>query len=101
MPQFEKAAWEEFYRYYDFKNVLADGETVDAANVIITELPSKKDMSSDMVEDVGPYQNTMARYKIKGGAAGKQYSVTVHITTSTGQKFSNDYHEVLTCQVKR
>lgn len=98
---FEKAAYEEFYRYFDFKNLLTDGETISTATITVKDAIAGTDVTSSMVSNVAPYSGTMVIYKIKGGTAGHSYAVTIRITTTNNQKFSNDYHETFICMVKR
>lgn len=97
---FDKAAYEEFYRYYEFKNIMGAQETVSSATVIIRDATTGADMSSSMVSDVSA-DKTSVIYKIKGGSPGHSYTVTVRVVTSSGQKFSNDYQELLLCVVRR
>jgi hypothetical protein len=98
---FEKAAYEQFFRYVDFSNILQTGETISIASVTVTDVSTGADTSSSMVSGVAPYDDTMVIYMIKGGTAGHRYTVTIHVVTSLGQQFSNNYHEQLECIVRR
>lgn len=89
-----KTAYEEFFRYHEFKRPdgkgwLADEETISTAAVTIIEKETGQDVSASMVSSVSTYGNTKVKYMLKAGAAGKTYIATIKITTSTGQKFED------------
>ncbi len=98
---FEKASYEEFYRYFDFKNLLSNTETISTASATVTDISTGTDVSSSMISDVGSYGGTQVVYKIKGGTVGKTYAIKIMVVTSNDQKFTNDYHEQLFCIIRR
>jgi len=89
-----KSAYEEFFRYHEFKRPdgkgwLGDEETASTAAVTIFEKDSGQDLSASMISAVSPYGNTKVKYMIKAGTAGKIYTIKIKITTSMGQKFED------------
>jgi len=94
IQQFTKTAYEEFFRYHDFKRTdgqgwLGDGETV--ATVIVTAFDSEgTEVTTSMISSTGPYNSTMAKFWVKAGTAGKTYTIKIKITSSAGQKFQEN-----------
>ena len=90
MADFTKYAYEEVWRYYEFKRTdgkdgLAGGETLSTAAVTCLD-EALADQSATMISDVTITASTMVVYKLKAGTAGQAYQVIVKVVTSTGQK---------------
>lgn len=88
---FTKTAYEAFYRYHDFANWLAAGETLSTQTVTITEKIAGTDKTSLMISNTS-VQTTKVIYMIRAGDANKSYLIKIKTVTSTGQKFE-DYLE--------
>lgn len=89
-----KTIYEEYFRYHNFASWLTTGEIVQTATVTVTEKDGT-DVSSSMVSDVGPYDSTKVKYKIKGGAADKIYIISIKIVSSNGQKLEDKIEGVV------
>jgi hypothetical protein len=90
MVVFEKYAYEEVFRYYEFKRTdgkdgLATGETITAHTVTCADADGL-DCSAAMISSTSVVDDTRVTYKLKAGEAGETYTVTVTATTSAGQK---------------
>lgn len=90
MADFEKYAYEEVFRYYEFsrtdgKDGLATGETLSSCAVTCVD-ENDTDCSTAMISDASVVESTKVKYKLKAGTAGKSYSVIVKVVTSNGQK---------------
>ena len=83
-----KTNYEEFYRYHDFADWLDGTETISSCEVKIYERDTGTDVSSTLVSNV-ICQTPKVIYKLKGGTAGKLYTIKIKITSSTGQKFED------------
>ena len=65
------------YRAFDWQNWLADGETITVADVTC-------DDDAIIISDVS-IDDSLVKYQVKGGVAGKAYTVSCQITTSAGE----------------
>ena len=95
MPDFTKYAYEEIFRYFQFKRPdgqdgLGAAEILSSQAVTCAEKETLVDTTATMISDTGIYDNTQVIYKIKGGTVGKSYYVYVRAITSTGQKLEGD-----------
>ena len=91
----EKRASEAFYRYHQFKRTDGNGwlgtlETVSSCSVMVLD-SSNANVSSSMVDNVAPYSNTQVIYRLKGGTAGKSYTVIINIVTSDANVFEDSF----------
>jgi hypothetical protein len=89
MADFEKYAYEEVFRYYEFartdgRDGLASSETLVSQTVTCAD-ESGSDCTAAMISDTS-YSGTKVIYKLKAGTAGKSYTITVKAVTSNGQK---------------
>jgi hypothetical protein len=86
---FEKYAYEELFRYFQFRRPdkndgLADDETIISATVICKD-STGTDKSSEMISDISVVEDTKVKYKIKAGSEGEAYIVYIKGVTSKGQ----------------
>ena len=65
------------FRAFDWQNWLSDGETITVADVSCTDV--------DLIIDQVIIDGSQVKYRVKGGVAGKAYTVTCQITTSAGK----------------
>jgi len=65
------------YRAFDWQNWLSDGETI-----ITTDITCDDD---DLIIDEILINDNLVRYRVKGGVAGKAYTISCKITTSAGE----------------
>lgn len=65
------------YRDFDWQYWLSDGETITDADVSCTDV--------DLIIDQVIIDGSQVKYRVKGGVAGKAYTVTCQITTSAGE----------------
>ena len=65
------------YRAFDWQNWLSDGETITVADVTC-------DDDAIIISDVS-IDGSLVKYRVKGGVAGKAYTVSCKITTSAGE----------------
>jgi hypothetical protein len=91
MVDFQKYAYEEVYRYYEFKRSdgkdgLATGETISTPAVTCKDATTGTDCSADMISNVSVVNSTQVVYKLKSGTVGSTYTVEVKALTSSGQK---------------
>ena len=82
-----KTTYEEFYRYHDFADWLDGTETISSCEVKIYERDTGT-CPTTLVSNVS-CQTPKVIYKLKGGDAGKLYTIKIKITSSTGQKFED------------
>jgi hypothetical protein len=90
MADFEKYAYEEVYRYYEFertdgKDGLAESETI-STQAVTCEDENGVDCTSTMISNASIVDGTMVKYLLKAGTAGQSYTVIVKVVTSNGQK---------------
>ena len=90
MADFTKYAYEEIYRFFEFKRTdgkdgLATGETVDSAVVTCAD-SAGVDCTAAMISNTSTVNSTQVTYKLKAGSVGKAYTVTIKAVTSLGQK---------------
>ena len=62
------------YRAFDWQNWLSDGETIITADITC-------DDDAIVISDVS-IDGSLVRYRVKGGIAGKAYTVSCKITTN-------------------
>ncbi len=96
MQTIEKPAYNEEFRTCQFRRTDGQGqlnstETVSSAEVVCAERNTGVDTTSAMISDVAPYSQTYVRYKLKAGAAGTVYILSVRCTTSNGQKLEEKF----------
>ena len=89
-----KRAQEEIFYLHEFKRAdgrgwLTEGETIATATVTITDIVTGEDVSTAMISEAAPYNNTSVRYKLSGGTVGSEYRLDILITTTTGQIFKD------------
>jgi hypothetical protein len=91
-PQFfEKPDYNEEFRTCDFSTILEVTDTVTAGDAVILDTLGV-DVSATMLSDISIASgNKGVRYKLKGGTAGKKYTLSVQITTSSNQKFEEPF----------
>lgn len=65
------------YRAFDWQNWLSDGETITVADVTC-------DDDAIIISDVS-IDGSKVKYQVKGGVAGKAYTVSCKIETSAGE----------------
>ncbi len=65
------------YRAFDWHNWLADGKTITVADVTC-------DDDAIIISDVS-IDGSKVKYQVKGGVAGKAYTISCKITTSAGE----------------
>ena len=65
------------YRAFDWQNWLSDDETIITADVNCDD--------DDLIIDEILFDDNLVRYRVKGGIAGKAYTVSCKITTSAGE----------------
>ena len=65
------------YRAFDWQNWLSDEETILTAEVTCND--------DDIIIDEMTIAGSLVKYRIKGGMAGKAYTVSCQITTSAGE----------------
>ena len=74
---FEQDDDDILYRAFDWQNWLSDGETITVADVTC-------DDDAIIISDVS-IDGSKVKYQVKGGVAGKAYTVSCQITTSAGE----------------
>ena len=65
------------YRDFDWQYWLSDGETITDADVSCTDV--------DLIIDQVIIDGSQVKYRVKGGVAGKAYTISCQITTSAGE----------------
>ena len=65
------------FRAFDWQNWLSKGETI-----ITTDITCDDD---DLIIDEILINDNLVRYRVKGGVAGKAYTISCKITTSAGE----------------
>ena len=65
------------YRAFDWQNWLSDGETITVADVTCDD--------DAIIIDQVTIDGSLVKYQVKGGVAGKAYTVSCQITTSAGE----------------
>mgnify|MGYP001159359435 CR=1 FL=1 len=65
------------YRAFDWQNWLSDGETIITADITC-------DDDAIVISDVS-IDGSLVRYRVKGGIAGKAYTISCKITTNGGE----------------
>lgn len=88
MIAFTKTPYEEINRYHDFALWMGSGETVELSSVTVAD-SSGTDQTSSMIANVSQL-GTQALYTAKGGTSGNNYTISIKVVTSTGQKFEDD-----------
>lgn len=83
-----KPEYNDEWRVFDFTPQLAAGESVIAAEVVVTAVDGT-DTSADMISDVAPYQSTGIVYKLKGGISGRVYTRHFRVVTSSGNRLED------------
>jgi hypothetical protein len=90
MADFTKYAYEEVYRYYEFKRTdgkdgLAGGEILSTCAVTCLDA-NGADQSATMISGATIVNSTQVSYLLKAGTAGQSYTVVVKVVTSSSQK---------------
>lgn len=93
MSMLTKTAYEEFFRYHQFRRSdglgwLNSDETLQSASVVVID-SSGMDRSAEMVSGVAVYGGSSVIYRLKGGNAGEVYNIGVRAATSNGQRFED------------
>jgi len=93
MSMLIKTAYEEFFRYHQFRRSdglgwLNSDETLLSASVVVMD-SNGADRSAEMVSGAAVYGTDSVIYKLKGGTAGEVYNIGVRAVTSNGQKFED------------
>lgn len=65
------------YRAFDWQNWLSDEETILTAEVTCND--------DDIIIDEMTIAGSKVKYQVKGGVAGKAYTISCKITTSAGE----------------
>jgi hypothetical protein len=86
----EKQPAEEFTIGVDFADDLAGGETISSAAVSATDLSDGSDASAVVLDGAYGISGSTVSQKVKAGADGRRYKVTVQATTSAGNVFEAD-----------
>jgi hypothetical protein len=88
---FEKYAYEEVYRYFQFKRTdgkdgLATNEILVSHSVTCKEKETGADYTSTMITNTAISGETQVVYLLKGGVSGTLYNIEVKAVTTQGQK---------------
>lgn len=91
MVAFQKYAYEERYRFYEFARTdgldgLAAGEEIESHTVACAEKVSGTDRTAAMISNTSVLNGTQVTYLLKGGTAGTIYVITITAVTIFGQK---------------
>ncbi len=71
----------------DFTNRLADGETITAATVMVTDLTAGTDVSSSLTSGSAQINSAIVGIAYRGGTEGHNYESKTQVTTSAGGVF--------------
>ena len=74
MPKFYQDDDDILYRAFDWQNWLSDGKTILTADVTCD--------NDDLIIDEILIDDNLVRYRVKGGIAGKAYTISCKITTN-------------------
>lgn len=68
---------DKLYRAFDWQYWLSDGETILTAQITCDD--------DDLVISNITIDGSLVKYQVKGGVAGKAYTISCKITTSAGE----------------
>lgn len=77
MPKFYQDDDDILYRAFDWQNWLAEEEAILTADVHCDD--------DAVIIDQVTIDGSLVKYRVKGGAAGKAYTISCKITTSAGE----------------
>jgi hypothetical protein len=83
-----KPVYNDEWRVFDFSTLLAVGETVTTAGIVVNAVDGT-DMSTSMVSDVQPYQSSGIVYKLRGGVSRHVYTRHFQVVTNYGNKLED------------
>jgi len=88
-----KRVAEQIYRYHQFRRTdgvgwLGTTETITAETISILDSTSVN-KANTMVDNDAIYADTQVRYRVKGGEAGKDYTIIITVDTDIGNKFED------------
>lgn len=87
MPKFYQDDDDVLYRAFDWQNWLSDGETILMVDVHCDD--------DAVIIDQITIDGSLVKYRVKGGDAGKAYTISCKITTSAGETIERSINLVI------